>query len=115
MPTEIDQRLKHYGFVPLSDRIDISNVQCLSIDFRLETGGSAPDASCAYSPPHPFRYAIFVVAADYTAEIRFMIGAKEFALVGAFTGRAGVNELTPEHLSAAIADEKYAAVLREWS
>jgi hypothetical protein len=117
MPSKIADRLKFYGRVPIENRVDIVGRKCVSLDLRATTGGHTVEQDAWIIPPHPFRVSVFGETPDEppTAEVRFMIGDREYALVGALTGREGVNEVTPEHLlTAAIADEEYAAQLRAW-
>lgn len=119
---EIDSQLKRYGRVPWEGAVDVAQAECTSWDLRAITGAQGvPDESCTYAPgTHPFTRSVHAPAGfTPTAEIRFMMphasGLREVRLVGALTGREGVVEVTPSHLSAAMADpDGYLQTMRQW-
>lgn len=119
---QLEATLKTYGRVPWEGAVDVRGQECVSWDLRAMTGAQdAPDESCTYAPgTHPFTRSVHAAAGfPLTAEIRFMLptqgGLKEIRLVGALTGRSGVVEVTPDHLSAALKDPTtYLAQMQHW-
>ena len=116
MPQTFEKLLTMYGEVPL-DRIDIRGQQCLSLDFRAQTGGNCTDETKVIAPPHRFTVSVFGRTGEYdmyTGEVRFILHGREFALVGDLTGREGIMEVTPAHVRGMVEDPNFVAQMRQW-
>lgn len=102
------------GEVPI-DRLDIRRVPALSVDLRREFGMDVDDES-GVMPPGSFVLSVCgpVPDADPIGEIRIVMAGREVSIVGALTGRTGVVEVTPDHVSATQWDGAYADTLRSY-
>jgi len=100
--------VKNYGAIDLT-RQDVRTMTVRSVDLRAETGGHQEDATCLVEPGI-FTLSLFAGEDPPVAEIRFMFRGRELSLVGAATGRSGVNEITPDLLG----DEAYLAAIKGW-
>jgi hypothetical protein len=110
--------MNRYGVIP-PDRIDIRGCACLSVDLRAETGGRVDaDATRLVQLPHAFTLSVFGDVGDGeqpVGEILCIVEGVEVAIVGHLTGRPGVREVTPDHLSACLNDPEYRRKIAVWA
>ena len=104
-----------YGDLKI-DRQDIRDKQALSLDMRGLSSSSAPPREDKLLAAGTFSLSLF--AADDgehpVGEIRLIVKGVEVSLVGHLTGRSGVLEVTPDHLSASMGDDGYRGTLLGW-
>lgn len=105
---------KKYGEINIT-RTDIRSKKAWSLDMRDVTGGTGIDDSQLCSAG---TFLLSVCAFEDwevpIGEIRIIFRGVEVSIVGHPTGRQGVIELTPEHLSGAMQDTSYRASLVAW-
>ena len=91
--------MTNYGDIDLS-RKDVTKAKCWSLDLRDVSGGEATDES-KLCKAGTFRLSVcgFVAGEIPIGEIRIVWRGIEVSVVGHPTGRVGVIEITPEHLS----------------
>lgn len=98
-------------------RYDISGLHCLSVDVRAVMGGPREDRTTVISPG-VFSLSVHGVPDSdtgcYVGEIVCCLNGREVRIVGALTGRPGVVEVTPDHVTHAIGDSAYSTKLAEW-
>ncbi|MAD95896.1 MAG: hypothetical protein CMB99_01080 [Flavobacteriaceae bacterium] len=109
--------MMRYGPIPI-DRADIRTVACMSIDLRTETGAVGVTDETRTVPAGTFTLAVFGDTPDATVpvgEVRCMVNGREVSIVGELTGRAGVAEVTPDHVAAALNDpDGYRRQIAAW-
>lgn len=111
------EEIEYYGGNEISlSRVDIRGVWSLSLDLRAETGGPAGADETRWVKPGTFALSVFEPShGDHpVGEIRIWFGGRELYIVGHLTGRPGVVEVTPDHLSSAIKDDGYRAQVLRW-
>lgn len=98
------------------DRQDIRDQPALSLDMRSLTSDHPIDGDDRMMPPGTFTLSLFAAEEGDVpvGEIRLILKGVEVSLVGHLTGRTGVVEVTPEHLTAAASDDGYRGTLVGW-
>ena len=105
-----------YGDLKI-DRQDIRDRPALSLDMRSLTNEGPPETpDDKMLPAGTFTLSLFAAEEGDVpvGEIRLMLNGVEVSLVGHLTGREGIVEVTPEHLTAAAADAGYRGTLVAW-